>query len=281
MTPILFAVTSAAVWGTADFCGGKATRGGPVLAVTLLSQLAGLPVIAAVLLLDGVPPDAGGMAWGAAAGLFGTLGLILLYRGLASGAMAVVAPVTAVTAAVVPFAAGLALDRRPAATAIAGVACAVVAIALISVTRSNGTSGGSTAVGPRLVGAALTAGAMFGLFFTLLERGGATAGLWPLAGARLASLALCGALVWRAGTALRMGGRTLGWTALAGVLDMAANAAYLVATHGGLLSVVAPIAALYPASTVLLSVAVDGERVYRMQLGGLCLAAAALVLVAA
>ena len=61
---------------------------------------------------------------------------------------------------------------------------------------------------------------------------------------------------------------------------MSANALYLLAVQGGDLSIVAPIAALYPVTTVLLAMLVDRERMRPIQLAGLGLAATALVLVA-
>jgi uncharacterized membrane protein len=60
---------------------------------------------------------------------------------------------------------------------------------------------------------------------------------------------------------------------------MTANGLFLTATYTGLLSVVAPIASLYPASTVILALLVDREPVRPAQAAGLCLAATALVLV--
>ncbi|CAB4582329.1 unannotated protein [freshwater metagenome] len=60
---------------------------------------------------------------------------------------------------------------------------------------------------------------------------------------------------------------------------MAANLAYLEAVRGGMLSVVAVVSSLYPASTVALAFALDRERVDRWQGVGMGLAAAALVLV--
>jgi drug/metabolite transporter (DMT)-like permease len=53
-----------------------------------------------------------------------------------------------------------------------------------------------------------------------------------------------------------------------------------MAVRDGLLSIVAPVAALYPVSTVLLAMALDRERVRPIQVAGLGLAVAALVLVA-
>ena len=59
--------------------------------------------------MTGDPTDAD-LLWGAASGLGSGVGTVFLYRGLASGRMAVVAPVSAVGAAVVPVVVG----SRPA-----------------------------------------------------------------------------------------------------------------------------------------------------------------------
>jgi drug/metabolite transporter (DMT)-like permease len=66
---------------------------------------------------------------------------------------------------------------------------------------------------------------------------------------------------------------------VAGVFDMGANVLYLVASRGGMLSIVGAVSSLYPASTVALAFMVDKERVSRWQSIGLVLAAVALVLV--
>src|SRR3954452_10563683 len=106
------------VWGTGDFCGGKASQRFNALAVTVLSQVAGLPVLAGCVAIFGGTPSAGGALWGALAGFAGVVGIVLLYRGLSQGAMAVFAPVTAVTGALVPMIVGLATQKLPSVTAI-------------------------------------------------------------------------------------------------------------------------------------------------------------------
>jgi drug/metabolite transporter (DMT)-like permease len=73
--------------------------------------------------------------------------------------------------------------------------------------------------------------------------------------------------------------RLLGLAVVAGVLDMTANGLYLEATRHGLLSLVAVISSLYPASTVALAFVIDRERVNRWQVLGMALAAVSLVLV--
>ncbi len=140
------------------------------------------------------------------------------------------------------------------------------------------SDGRSRGVRPLL--AALAAGVGFGAFFIALDRTGDDAGLWPLVAARLASTGLY-ALVLVARHErrdLRAGARPV--TFVAGALDMVANGIYLVATREGLLAVVAVVASLYPASTVLLARTVLHERFHRDQLVGFALAAAAVALIA-
>jgi drug/metabolite transporter (DMT)-like permease len=278
--PVVLAAFSAVIWGAGDFCGGKATRRASALPVTVVAQLAGLPVVVLGLaLIPATSPQASDVGWGALAGVAGFVGIVLLYRGLAAGAMAIFAPVTAVTAALVPLGAGLVLDDPPGTLALIGVCCAIIAIGLMSVQVA--ASGRQAAVvTPRLLLLALAAGTMFGLFFTVLGRAGDDAGMWPVLGVRVGSITLGLLLVARQRVSLRLDRPVLRWTATAGVFDITANALYLLAAQRGLLSVVAPIAALYPASTVLLALLVDRERLRPIQVAGLGLAATSLVLVA-
>lgn len=277
MLAIVLAGLSAAVWGVADFAGGKASQRADPRAVALASQVLGLPVLAVALLLVPGRPHVADLAWGLAAGAAGFIGLMLLYRGLASGAMAVVAPVTAVTAALVPIAVGLLLQATPGPLAVAGSGCAVLAIGLVSM----GPGGRSGVVTPALIGLALTAGATFGAFFALLGQAEPDSGMWTLVAVRVGSISL-GVVLLLAGGGLgqvrRLPRAVLPWVVAAGVLDITANGAYVAAAARGHLSVVAAIASLYPASTVLLAIGVDKERVRPAQIVGLGLAATALVL---
>jgi drug/metabolite transporter (DMT)-like permease len=274
---LALAAVSALVWGVGDFAGGKASQRADSLLVVVLSKVASLPLLALYLVL--IPGAAAGPAlgWGAGAGVLGVLGMFVFYRALAGGAMAIVAPISAVTTALVPVVFGLAGGERPGALALTGAACAIAAIGLVSA-----AGGAGTPVTGRLVGLALLSGAAFGLFFTCLSRAGDHAGLWPIAGAQAAAVALGTPLLvhrLRRGVP-RPAGASARWMVAAGALDMSANALYLLAVTRGELSIIAPIAALYPVSTVLLAMLVDRERMRAVQLAGLGLAATALVLVA-
>jgi drug/metabolite transporter (DMT)-like permease len=130
------AVLASISYGAADFLGGLATkRGSTVFAAVVWSQATGLAlVLLAIPFLPPASPTAADLAWGAATGFFGGIGLALLYRGLAVGVMSVVAPVTAVCAVVIPVGVGLGLGERPTGVALAGVVLALVSIVLISQT---------------------------------------------------------------------------------------------------------------------------------------------------
>ena len=83
-------------------------------------------------------PSGADFGYGALAGLAGAAGVAMLYGGLASGAMSLVAPITGVVAVVVPIAVGVGSGERPAALQYVGILAAVVAVALLSGGGSRG-----------------------------------------------------------------------------------------------------------------------------------------------
>lgn len=66
----------------------------------------------------------------------------------------------------------------------------------------------------------------------------------------------------------------------AGAVDVGANALYLEATRHGLLSLVAVLASLYPASTVVLARVLLKERFTAAQMAGMACAAAGVACIA-
>jgi drug/metabolite transporter (DMT)-like permease len=215
---------------------------------------------------------------GALAGVAGFLGIVLLYRGLSRGAMAIFAPTSAVTAAVIPLVVGLIFDKPPSTLGLIGAFLAIAAIGLVSI---SGGKDENRIVTPGLIGLALATGAMFGLFFALLGTTSSDSGLLPLVGVRVGSVGVGLIVVLATKTSLRLPRGPRGWTVTAGALDITANGLYVLAIGaGGPLSIIAPIASLYPISTALLALAVDREKVRPVQLAGLGMAVTALVLVA-
>jgi drug/metabolite transporter (DMT)-like permease len=269
------ALLAAITYGAADFLGGLAGRRMPTLAVVLWSQTVGLilGVVAAVLFPAGdiTPVD---LWWGAAGGIAGTVGIFALYEGLAVGRMSVVSPVAALLTALVPLALGLGLGERPGPIEWIGIVLAFPAIWLVaSSTHEVVDAKGGTKYG-------LVAGLGFGLFFAAISQAGDGAGLWPLVAARSASVAVVAIVaLLRRVPAPQQGTRTL--IAVVGIGDILANVFLLLAFRSGLLTLVAVLASLYPAITVLLAVWVLSEPIGRRQRLGLLVALVSIALIAA
>jgi drug/metabolite transporter (DMT)-like permease len=273
---VLLALAGAVFYGLSDFIGGLYSRRTSAWAVALLAAAAGMVLsFAAALVLDG-DPGGGDLLWGVAAGIGNGFGTAFLYRGLAAGQMGVVAPISAVGAAVLPVVAGLVGGERPAGLVWLGILAAFPGIWLVSREPRAADSPASSGV---LDG--VLAGIGFGSFFAALGQVPDSAGLLPLA---LNQLVACAAIVALA-TAMRapwlprdrpaLGG------ALSGALGISGALAFLVATHHGDLSVSGVLASLYPAFTIILAATVLKERIHQAQAVGLVLCATAVALVAA
>ena len=274
--PIVLAFACAVVYGVADYCGGRATRSAPSVAISLLGQVTSLAFALVVVLAVGTPfPAWREIGWGALAGVASSMALAAFYHAMSHGSMTVVAPITAVTSAVLPVGFGLIRGDRPAVIAYVGMALAIVAIALVSgaVGVIHGETQRSTIV------FAIIGGIGFAWIFIALGETTSASGIWPLVSARVISVTLTGAIVLVTRTVVRGVGSVWKLAVFAGLLDMSANFLYLLAVRRGLLSIVVAVVALYPVSTVVLAFRLDRERVSRSQAVGMAMALGALVLV--
>ncbi|HEU4581983.1 MAG TPA: EamA family transporter [Polyangiaceae bacterium] len=284
MPPLLIAVGAAAAYGAADFLGGLASRRAPPSSVIVSSQALALVLgLCAAPLLAG-EPALGDLLWGAGAGLAYAIGLTLLYRGLASGEMSIVAPITGICSLALPVLFGLAAGERLGAGALGGILLAGVAIDLVSREPASGARQRGRTERQRLravVFIAIGGGAAFGVFLTAIARSGPQAGLWPIVVARALTL-LCHLLL-AAGRRrdLRLERSTLRIALAGGALDVLANILYLLSTRGAPLSLAATVTSLYPAATVLLASLVLGERIHLRRGIGLMCAALAVILISA
>ncbi len=232
-----------------------------------------------VVALPGLPAatvEASDLLWGAAAGVAGAVALTQFFRALALGTMSVVAPVSSVISGGVPVIAGFSLGERPTAMAWIGIGLALPAIACIAREHADIVE----RVRPDVLVSAMIGGLGFGVFFVLIDRTGDGAGIQPLISARATSVIIIGAIGLATGRLARVDRRLLGIIAISGVLDVGANVLFLYSVREGLLALGSVIAAMYPASTLVLARTVLGERLQRIQLVGLCLAAVAVAFVA-
>jgi drug/metabolite transporter (DMT)-like permease len=280
MLAIVLALGSAISYGGSDFAAGLAARSVSVIQVTLVASATALvAVAAAVPFAPAHPPAAAALAWGAAAGLGGTLGAFALYLGFRHAAFSVAGPLSAVGTAGFSVLAGLLLGERPTALALAGIILALPAI--VGVSASAAQEHARPFAG---VAAGLVAGACFALLLVGLDRAGTVAsgsGLWPVAAAQAAEVVV--AVVVAAATRnIRWPGTRAGWLAVVtGATGAAGTVLFFLATHEGFLAVTAVLTSLYPAVTIVLARALLGERLTRLRLAGLGLAALCVALIAA
>ncbi len=278
MLGIVLALGSAAGWGTADFLGGLATKSLPIWVVSVVSQVAGLIFMGAVVLGLGRGPDDVQVIWlGMAAGVCGVIGLSSLYTALALGPMGVVAPISALSV-VVSVGAALARGDRPATLQFIGIVVAIVGVLL----ASRSPVGHGQPVTARAVMLSAVAAVAFGILVIFLDRGARIDPAWTTVSVRVGAVALLGVIVAAARPAFTMTRPQMGSLILLGLLDNGSNLLFAVAASTGqLLSVIAVLAALYPVATVLLARAVLHERLARSQSAGVIAAFAGIALIAA
>lgn len=271
---ILFGLASAASWGAGDFSGGLASKRSNVAVVIVVSQFFGVIILVGLALLwQESIPAAAHLLSGALAGLAGALGLVALYRGLATGHMGVVAPLTAVVAAGVPVLFGFFSAGLPESQRLVGFGFAFAGIWTIS---RHGPGG---VIALRELMLALLAGAGFGLFFIFIDQVSERAVYWPLVAARLASMTLLSAILLgrRRVTAWRP--LNLPLLVLTGALEAGGNVFFALASALGRLDIAAVLGSLYPASTVFLAWLVLKERLSGRQWVGIAAVLVAIILI--
>lgn len=272
---IVLALLSALCYGTSDFVGGLWSARLGVWRMAFLSQAIGVAVLGTLSILGHAHPSAVGVLWALGAGVGTGVGVAFLYRGLMTGRMGVVAPVSGVGAALVPAIVGLAGGDRPSALAWIGIVLALPAIFLVASTPSAGVRDATGLLDGVL------AGIGFGVGFAGLAHVPGHAGVWPVAVSEIAaSIAVALAASIARAPWLPVADRRSALALAPGLLGPAANVLFLSSAHRGMLTISAILSSLYPAATVVLAVIVLREHIHRAQATGLALCAVAVALVA-
>ncbi|UMG92793.1 EamA family transporter [Nocardioides sp. TF02-7] len=274
---VVLALLAALAYGVCDFIGGVASRRTTPWPVAFLAGVGGTVGAVALAVAASGSPSAVDLAWGGLAGLGTGAGSAFLYRGFSVGRIGVVAPVSAVGAALLPLVVGVGLGDRPGALAWLGIALALPGIWLVArIPEAPGA-------GSRRSGLAdgVLAGAGFGLLFAAMGQVREDAGSWPLVACQGAGAVTIAVLAVLLGGSVRVTARTEWWGFVSGLLAAAAVLAFQLATQVGTLTVAAVLTSLYPAVTVLLAALALRERVFGAQTAGLLLSGAAVALIAA
>jgi drug/metabolite transporter (DMT)-like permease len=268
------ALAAAASWGVGDFFGGLKSRSLNPVAVLIVAQPIGLTLLAIWVAVRGQGPPGSSVLWACLAAVLGTTGLIAFYKGMAAGALSIVAPIAGAGAAI-PVIWGLAHGDHPSGYQEVGFAAALIGVVLASFERRPEAA--RLAAG---VGWAAIAMVAFGAYYIPMHEASHGDFLWAAFVFRLTSTTLIAAawLVLRPPSARRA---DLPVLASIGILDTGGNVFFAAASAKGLVSVVSILASLYPVVTVLLARAVLNERVHRSQELGIVLALAGIVLISA
>jgi len=272
---LLLSLCSAVAYGLSDFVGGVVTRRASVWPVAATSQAAAAVLTIGLVATNLGDPGFGDFWWGALAGFGSGAGNVFIYQGLARGRMAVVAPLSAITAAALPVLVGFSTGERPGILSVIGVLTALPAIWLVS-TPGKGLRHANRSD----VVFGLMAGLGFGVQFSALGQVPEQAGLIPLAVSQVVSVMaiVIGAVAMSTQWIPRDRHSRLG--AVAGLFAGTATICFQLAVQQGLLTIASVVASLYPAVTVLLAAIVLREGIHRTQGAGLALATAAVVLIA-
>ena len=266
---------SSLIYGVSDFAGGLATRRAHVLAVVFWANIVGLGIAVFVSVLHhqvvGDSVTIVDLAWGAASGVAGITGLTLYFQGLAKGQMAVVAPVSAVTLALIPVLFGVATGERYPLVAWLGVTLALPALWLTVHKRNEQDRPGKALYG-------LAAGLTFSLFLIGIAQTSSVAGLWPLVTMRMGGLLLLGTLLVIRGVRPSLPRPVRPLVFLAGG-DILANLAYLLAVRIGPFGLVTVVSSFYPVVIALLARVVEKEKTSSYQLLGLALSVLSFTLI--
>jgi drug/metabolite transporter (DMT)-like permease len=273
MAALALALGASFAWGCSDFLAGLKSRQVSVLWVLLISQGTGLVVMTAVAGASGEAlPGLEAVGWAAASGVAELIGFAALYRGLAIGAMSVVAPVSA-TAAIFPLLIGLTVGEAPTALQGAGIAVAIGGVVLASLERPGGDGGEQRRVAAG-ISLAVLAALGFGMFFIAIDAAADEGPLWAVAISRAAAFVLLVGALARMRRPRPPDRGSYAPLAAVGLLDIAANAMFALALTLGLAAVVSVVGSLYPVATVLLARVVLHEQTAGRQRAGVLAALA-------
>lgn len=277
----LLALASAVLIGGADFLGGLTSRRANGIRVAALVQVAGL--IFAVPISIAYGADAVGssdVAWSLMSGIAVGAGLGCFYLAMGRGLISVVAPVAAVTGAVLPVAYALVRGERPGTTAVVGLAIALVAVAVVSMAPADQHPDSAGALDRTVIALSVASGVLFGTFYIMFSLISDDAGLLPVTLERIGSSIILVALAFALTRGLFSDARRLLPAVLViAALEVAASVPLLIALQRGPVAIASVLASLYPVTTVILAGVILRERLSRLQYAGVACALVAVVLI--
>lgn len=278
-----FAISSALSLGVADYLAGATLRRDgrtdSALIYATIGAVFGAVIVLAALPL--APPDEftrEDMLWSIAAGVSVGLALPLLMIGMARGPMSVVAPVLGLVALAVPAVAGPLLGDHLSGLEIAGLLIAFPAAGLVSLSDHDGSVAAPI---PQAIMIAATAGVLFGSSAIFFGQTNTASGIAPGVVSQLTAASLLVTVTLLMRKVMRPRRDALVLSVAVGGLTALAVFLSVLAYQRGPVAVVAAVIGLAPGPTVLMAWLLAREKVAWIQMMGLMLGAAAVILFAA
>ena len=276
MLSILYGIASALSWGAGDFAGGLSSRKVGAYRAVFYADFFGLFLLLAAYFIYPEILPASRVLWvSAIGGMFGTIGLLVLYYSLTKGQMSIAAPVSALFAAVLPVIVGSITEGLPGPFQFIGFILALAAVWLIS--QGNGSFHIGRLSDLRLP---ILAGLGFGCYFIFLHNAtqDTTSILWPMIISRIAGTLLVLTFVLIRREPLGVPHAAWGVVLINATLDLFGNFFYILASKAGRLDIAAVLSSLYPGATVILAWLLLKEKISRWQIAGILLALGAIAL---
>ncbi len=275
----LIALISSALWGSADFEGGRLSKKHRPIAVLGFSQVVGLMFgISVIVVTSGWHAPTlsthGYFISGIGAGLIGYLGLMCLYAGLASGSMGVVSPISAMSA-VVPL--GYSLLHGASLSLITSIG---IVLALTGIFCASGPEF-SNGLPFRPLLLALCAACSFGAALTFISIGSKSNPLMTMVTMRAATFIVTIAIAIRARSIGGFERKEYSGLIFMGVADFSANLLLGIACARGSVPVAMVLGSMYPIATAVLAFKLLHERLYKIQYVGVVLAVSGVALISA
>ncbi|MBI2331915.1 MAG: DMT family transporter [Chloroflexi bacterium] len=277
MLSILFGLLSALTWGAGDFTGGLAARKVGAFRSVFYAEIIGVIFLFTVLgVLNEPLPDARAQFFSVLAGMFGTLGLMLLYHAMSIGLMSIAAPVSALLAAVLPVVVGIFTEGFPGFLTLIGFGFALLAVWLVSQSKDGVKDILSHLADLKLP---LLAGIGFGFYFVLMHQATRDGGaVWHMVFSRMGGMLLVVVYLLATRSSWKIDLSAMPIIAVNGILDLGGNFFFILAGQAGRLDVASVLSSLFPGATVVLAWIFLKERLNRNQWIGVICALIAIIL---
>jgi drug/metabolite transporter (DMT)-like permease len=282
--PIALGLSAAACVGVGDFVAGVASRRLAPALVGFWAQGTAVVLGAVLLLLVRPGVVSGQVPWGLAAGLATGAGLALMYRARASGAVSLVAPITACSV-VFPVIYAVVTGETLTPLAAAGIVAVIVGVVLASlrpVPAIDASTHGDGGENRQAIFLAIAAAVAFGAFFIMIDlapQAGNWGVLWTAGPARLSSFAVQAGLVLLGPRRLASPRPFTPHVMAAGALDQLSLVLLGLGAMTDAYGIVTVLMGLYPVVTALLGMLLLKERLTPVQSTGAVLAMAGVLLV--